>query len=380
MASVYPKKIVSQKTGKVTVRWYVGYYQDGRHRSKSAGLSKTVAQKLRRQIEAELQSGKFDFLVRPENVRILDSISAYLEHVKALRKPKTYSRYQNALNHLWQFLEQKSKDTQIVRRLSKAQFSDYQSWRRTEPIAPNGREKSPSKKTPTYKTINVELSIFRSWLNWAIAQGHTDKNPLTGLKELKTTDSKPRRILDGDEYARLLAASDEIAQEKPTRRGQTRLWRFLANTGLRIGELTHLHWKDVDFRRQVIKIQRKPDWDPKTYEREVPFTPEAAKVLQELRKPDRQNGDLIFTTAKGTPIRENIARIWLLECAGRAGIDDLRGPHDLRHTFITLALTEFGIDVPTVQKIVGHRNLETTQAYLHPTTDHIRSAARRFEM
>jgi len=378
MASVYPKKITSKKTGKVTVRWYVGYYQDGKHRSKSAGPSKTVAQKLRRQIEVELQSGKFDFLVRPENVRILDSISAYLEHVKALRKPKTYSRYQNALNHLWQFLEQKSKDTQIVRRLSKAQFSDYQSWRRTEPIAPNGREKSPSKKTPTYKTINVELSIFRSWLNWAIAQGHADKNPLTGLKELKTTDSKPRRVLTGNEYAKLLAASEEIEQEKPSRKGQTLLWRFLANTGLRIGELTHLRWKDIDFRRQVIKIQRKPDWDPKTYEREVPFTLEAAAVLRGLREERRDSNDLIFHTPTGKPLRENLVRIWLLECAGKAGIENMRGPHDLRHTFITLALTEFGIDVPTVQKIVGHRNLETTQAYLHPTTDHISKAVKRF--
>jgi len=378
MASVYPKKIKSQKTGEVTIRWYVGYYQDGKHRSKSAGKSKTMAQKLRRQIEAELQSGKYDFLNQPDNVRIEDSISGYLEHVQTLRKPKTYSRYCNALDHLMAFLGEKHNSTPLVRKLTIAQFSEYQDWRRQQEISPNGSKNSPSKKVPTFKTINVELSIFRSWLNWAIEQGHTDKNPLSGLKKLKTTDSKPRRVLTHREYEALLKVSDELEKQYPARQGQTILWRFLTHTGLRIGELINLQWRDIDFRRQVIKIQRKPGWDPKTYEREVSFTPEAATVLRELRSERGEPTDLIFTNESGKQLRENQVRIWLLECAKEAKIEAMRGPHDLRHTFITWALTEYGIDVPTVQKIVGHKNLATTQAYLHPTTEHIKSAVQKF--
>ncbi|MFC1475896.1 tyrosine-type recombinase/integrase [Candidatus Zixiibacteriota bacterium] len=378
MASVYPKKIKSKKTGEVTIRWYVGYYQDGKHRSKSAGLSKTMAQKLRRQIEAELQSGKFDFLNQPDTIRIEDSISGYLEHVQTLRKPKTFSRYRNALDHLLRFLREKHKSTPVVRKLTMAQFSDYQDWRRQQEITPNGRENSPTKKVPTFKTINVELSIFRSWINWAVEQGHTGKNPLSGLKKLKTTDSKPRRVLTHREYEKLLAVSAKMEMLHPVRQGQTLVWQFLANTGLRIGELVNLQWNDIDFRRQVIKIQRKPGWDPKTYEREVPFTREAGTILRELREDRRDRTSLIFRSRSGKPLRENLVRIWLLECAKEAGLNEMRGPHDLRHTFITWALTEYGIDVPTVQKIVGHKNLETTQAYLHPTTDHIRSAARKF--
>lgn len=379
MASVYSKTLKSEITGKVKTVWYVGYYQDGKHRSKSAGPSKTVAEKLRRQIEAELQSGKFDFLNRPETVLVSQSIADYLEHVRALRKPRTWWRYKNALEHFQRFLEEKYPSIQSVAKLAPPHFSDYQQWRRGTKTTANGHPRSAA-KTPTFKTINVELSVIRSWLNWCRTMGHCRTNPLQGLKRLRTTDSKPRRVLSRDEYAELVAVSLQIEEEIAARRGQTQIWRFLVNTGMRIGELVHLEWSDVDLKRRVIKIQRKPDWDPKTYEREIPFTPESEKVLRELYEASPDRSGLVFRFRSGKPIRESTMRTWLLECAARAGIEGIRGPHDLRHTFITLALTEFGIDVPTVQKVAGHRNLETTQIYLHPTTDHISKAIKKFDI
>jgi site-specific recombinase XerD len=56
----------------------------------------------------------------------------------------------------------------------------------------------------------------------------------------------------------------------------------------------------------------------------------------------------------------------------------MRGPHDLRHTFITWGLTEFGIDIPTMQKIAGHKQLQTTQIYVHATTAHASKAMKGF--
>ena len=378
MASLYSQTYISKKTGKTTTYWYVGYIRDGKRHAKCAGTSRSVANQLKKRIEAELGLGKFDFLNQPGDVLIEDSVSAYLEQVRTLRKYSTYRRYRSALAHLLRFMGEKFRNVRIVRKLAEVHFGEYQTWRRVDVISPNGSVGSKKKKNPAFKTINNELSVFRSWINWAKIAGQINENPLHGVKKLKTTDSKPRRSLTRQEIAKLLKASIAIEKKRPNRRGQTQLWRFLVSTGLRISELIHLQWKDIDFRRKVIMIRRKPDWDPKTYEREVPFTPGSEKVLRELRGRSPNPDSLVVTAANGGPIWQNRVREWLLDCAKIAGIRDMRGPHDFRHTFITMALTEFGIDVPTVQKIVGHTRLETTQVYLHPTTDHIRSAAQKY--
>jgi integrase/recombinase XerC len=380
MASLYSQTYKSKKTGRTVTYWYVGYIRDGRRRAKCAGTSKSVARELKKRIEAELGLGKFDFLNQPGDVLIGDSVSAYLEQVKALRKYATYRRYRSALAPLLRFMGEKFETVQIVRKLAESHFSEYQTWRRADIISPNGSTTSKIRKYPAFKTINNELSVFRSWLNWAKIAGQISENPLFGVKKLKTTDSRPRRTLTRLEIANLLKASAEIERKRPNRRGQTRLWQFLVSTGLRISEMSHLQWKDVDFRRKVIKVQRKPDWDPKTYGREVPFTPGAERVLLELKGQSDDPDSLVFRAVGGGPIWQNRVREWLIDCAKMAGVKDVHGPHDFRHTFITMALTEFGIDVPTVQKIVGHSRLETTQAYLHPTTDHIASAALKYEL
>ncbi len=380
MASLYSRTYKSNKTGKTTTYWYVSYYREGKRHAKCAGTSKSVAGQLKKRVEAELRLGKFDFLNQPGDFRIDSSISTYLEHVEILRKLSTYKRYRSALANLRRFLEVKYPSIQVVRKLTEGHFQEYQSWRRAGLITPNGSIDTGKKRHPTFKTINNELSVFRSWLNWAITAGHIHENPLKGVRKLKTTDSKERQSLSAKEYKKLIAASEEIERVKPSRKGQTLLWRFLVSTGLRIGELIHLQWKDIDFRRQVIKIQRKPDWDPKTFQREVPFTPGAAEVLRNLRGKAGDGDALVFLNPSRNPYRQNKVRDRLLECAKKAEITDMHGPHDLRHTFITLGLTEYGIDLPTMMKIAGHSRLETTQAYIHPTTDHIHSAAQKFDL
>ena len=378
MASVFPKKIVSKTTGKTTIKWYVGYYQNGRHRSKSAGPSKTVALKLKQRIEAKLETRKFDFLTQPENVLIDSSIKKFLEHTKSLRKPRTYVRYKNSLDHLLEFLRKVYPSITIVGKLAPSYFSEYQAWRRSTTVTPNGNQGCLKSKPPTFKTINVEQSIFRTWLNWAIQQGQIQENPLKGLKKLKTTDSKPRKVLTREEFERLLTISEKIEKLNSNKRGQSILWRFLVNTGLRIDELSHLQWNDIDFRRGVIRVQRKSFWDPKTYEREIPFTLESEDILRELHAEKPKKNEFIFCGKRGKRFRETVVRRWLLVCAKEAEIDGMRGPHDLRHTFITWGLTEFRIDLPTMQKIAGHRNLETTQIYVHPTTSHMKSVMKQF--
>jgi len=341
MASLYSRTYTSKKTGKPVTYWYVSYVKDGKRQAKSAGTKKSVAVQLKKRIEAELVVGKYEFLNKPGDIRIDASTGAYLDQTQTLLKKTTYTRYKNAIDNLNRFLPEKFPDLQMVRKLTPAHFETYKAWRRKDPITPNGRP-GGKKKFPAFRTINNELGVFRSWLNWAITNGHAQTNILSGFEKLKTTDSKTKRTFTRDELERIFAASEAIEKEKPFRAGQTRVWRFLASTGLRIGELIHLQWSDIDFRREIIRIQRKADWDPKTNGREVPFTHTAAEVLQELKGQKKSDEDRIFTVGSGNPYRQNQARDWLLDCAKKAKVKDVRGPHDFRHTFTTMALAEFG--------------------------------------
>ncbi len=90
MASVYPKKTTNNSSGSTKTMWYVGWYQEGKHRSKSVGSSKAVTNKLKRRIEAELETGKYEFLIQLDTVSIDTSIKDFLSHTEQLRKPKTH--------------------------------------------------------------------------------------------------------------------------------------------------------------------------------------------------------------------------------------------------------------------------------------------------
>lgn len=377
MASVYPKKTTNKSTGRTKTTWYVGWYQDGKHRSKSVGASKTVANKLQRRIEAELETGKYEFLSQPDVVSIESSIRDFLDHTKGLRKPKTFQRYKSALEHFKTFLQEVHPNVTTVSKLNKSNLMEYQPWRRSTSVSANG-SKSGSTKSPTFKTINLEMTILRVWLNRCVDRGEILQNPLTGLRPLKTTDSKNRRVLTLREFDKLIDASKAVEKENKGREGQTDLWKFLVNTGLRISELCNLQWNDIDFKRQAIVIQRKANWDPKTYGREVPFTKVSGSILRDRYDLGVSDGGYIFTAPRGGKLRQNIIRRWLMQCATVAKIKGVRGPHDLRHTFITWGLTEFGIDLPTMQKIAGHKDLAITQLYVHPTTDHLKQSMLRF--
>lgn len=106
--------------------------------------------------------------------------------------------------------------------------------------------------------------------------------------------------------------------------------------------------------------------------------PDSERILKERSSNEPKPDKFVFQGVISKQLSHTQVRRWLTDCAKKAGIDGVRGPHDLRHTFITWGLTEFGIDIATMQLIAGHRNLETTQIYVHPTTDHMKDAMRGF--
>jgi integrase len=208
----------------------------------------------------------------------------------------------------------------------------------------------------------MEIDTFRAMCNLAIKWNYLRQNPLKDVTILKVTDAKAPRFLTREECQILL---QECGPELYP------VFYIFLYTGMRLSELLNLTWDDLDFTRHKIKIQKKPFWHPKTGEREIPISPETEKLLQGLN----QNGIFIFNL-QGKKIRFNYLRVQLMKITKRCGFPDVTKIHSLRHTFAS-HLVMNGVDLPTIQKLLGHSEIETTMIYAHLAPDHLVEAVNK---
>ena len=141
------------------------------------------------------------------------------------------------------------------------------------------------------------------------------------------------------------------------------------NTGLRSGELCNLTWADIDIQADLIKIQPKEGWTPKSYSREFFLNRAAVKVLESLESTEGH----VFVDQAGTQLDSDSLRKALIKIAKAADLQDFTRVHDLRHTFSSLMQMQ-GVDRGTVAAILGHRDLSTTLIYTHQTRDHMQKS------
>jgi integrase len=138
---------------------------------------------------------------------------------------------------------------------------------------------------------------------------------------------------------------------------------FLLMTGLRKGEAQHAEFSDVDFAGKVIRVLDKPnlDWHPKTWQcREIPIPDELISAIKALKNSAKSN--FIFTNKDGGMSSRNAIYRIIIRVAERAGLECDADCHTFRRTFGTRWVEKAPIQV--VQKLMGHKNIETTMRYL----------------
>ena len=170
-----------------------------------------------------------------------------------------------------------------------------------------------------------------------------------------------RALASPTEIARLLDAVDSIT---------IRTVLMLAyGAGLRVSEACGLHIADIDSARMVIHIRHAK----RGRERYVPMGPRLLQGLRAYWRAKRPAGPALFPGRGGRPRlrRESVAR-GLRKAAGRCGLDRHITPHTLRHCFAT-HLLDRGVDLRTLQVVLGHGSLRSTATYLHVSTVQIRS-------
>jgi integrase len=237
--------------------WWANYQINGRQRRQSLRTaSKKEARRRALLLEADILRGQ----LRPESKAsgIGTTVEAYRCYLKTeKRAPKTLVKYNKVLDRVQQLAERLRRKTMAELDL---QFIDkYRKERTDSDAAP--------------KTIYNETMIIRQLVNFAKSRRLVVNDPLAGLR-LKEPKPAPQPCWTEDEVDRILAAAS------PSNRAALTI---LADTGLRIGELKHLTWDDVDYSNNVLHIRPKDGWKPKTGDqRAVPMSPRVRAVLENL--------------------------------------------------------------------------------------------------
>lgn len=218
-------------------------------------------------------------------------------------------------------------------------------------------------------TIARKLAAIKAFYRFMTAEGYMDANPAE-VVEAGTKGIKLPRVLSEDEVVRLLNQPDITTEEGF--RDRTML-EVLYATGMRVSELINLTLERVDLNMKYIIAFGKG-----SKERIVPLGSVAAEFLQQYLEKVRpklthedRNTNIVFLAFGGHELTRQ--RFWqIIRAYGRkANINKALTPHILRHSFAT-HLLDNGADLRSVQELLGHSDISTTQIYTHLTNKRLR--------
>lgn len=220
----------------------------------------------------------------------------------------------------------------------------------------------------TASTVNRRLSALRSLYRFALRRNMVTCNPAHTVRGPKKARLLPQFVREGD-MDRLLDGTGMWNGSFEDMRARTILMTFY-ETGLRLAELVSLNDCDVDFVEAQIKVTGK-----RNKQRIVPFGPELENTLEAyIKERDAQVShccEALFVDNQGRRITPGKVRNLVRENLQKVTTMKKRSPHVLRHSFATAMLNnDAGLE--SVQKLLGHESLATTEIYTHTTFEQLK--------
>ena len=286
----------------------------------------------------------------------IENFITYLRVEKGFSK-NTLDAYQNDLNQLAAFVEAEA-----------AKQSSMPAW------ASFGRQGMKSyllnlkERNYAATTTARKVAAIRSFFDFMTNEGNLKDNPSQDLASPKIGRALPKPI-SLSQVRRLL---DEPArQAKPEAKRDTAILHLLYASGMRVSELISLNLNDLDLKGGFVRCFGKGN-----KERMIPIHERAVRTVDEYLTEVRprlvrsQKETALFLNARGERLtRQGLWQI-LKDYAKAAELEQIT-PHTLRHSFATHMLSG-GADLRSVQELLGHANISTTQVYTHLTSEHIR--------
>ncbi|MES1241033.1 MAG: tyrosine recombinase XerC [Acidobacteriota bacterium] len=291
-------------------------------------------------------------------------IHRYLEHLQDERNvsPNTLRAYEGDLLKFLQFLSQDflGVEPDAIRPAD------------VDPLAVRSFLAAMTRDGLAKRSQGRALAAVRSLFRYACREGILAANPAQSVRTPKVPKTLPRHLRPG-EVENLLeapkAGADGASGDTALTLRDRAILELLYAAGLRVSELVGLDWRDIDLSARVLRVMGKG-----RKERMVPFGRPAQEALkgwldawEEVRArggPWNDEDDPVLLNFRGGRLSDravrNILDRWVDSAAVARGVH----PHTLRHTFAT-HLLENGADLRTIQELLGHSSLSTTQKYTH---------------
>lgn len=341
--------------------WYIDIRVKRRRIRRKVGTSKKLAELALK--DAEVKTARDEFGFTNNDIAIDKFFSRFLEYSRVSHQPATTARYHVVLDHFKTFLNSHPRVT-FMSEITADLIDRYKVFRKegrihhdSETVQSQDEDTQHNrKKEIRAHTVNFEIRTLKLVFNLAIKWGYLKENPTKDIAKLKVNDSKSPRFLTVEECQRLLQACPAELYS---------IYHTFLNTGMRRAELENLEWADIDFEKRKISIRCKESWQPKTGEREMPINNALCELLQNLKQHNgaTHRSKYVFRAKDGGKLRMKL-REKLIKIGHQAGIESLTRLHTLRHTFASHLVMQ-GVDLPTVMKLMGHADIQTTMIYAH---------------
>lgn len=225
-------------------------------------------------------------------------------------------------------------------------------------------------------TISRKIASLRSFYNYLLKQQLVNENPFSYVHLKKKNQRLPRFFYQKE----MDLLFDSVQGDAPLDQRNRALLEVLYGAGLRVSECINLTWQVIDFDNSVMLIHGKGNKD-----RYVPLGSFAADALAEYRTQGRaqlmqrfgQDHDFVFINHRGGQLTVAGVGYILKQLIKKSSLTGEIHPHMLRHTFATHLLNN-GADLRTVQELLGHADLSTTQIYTHVTKERLQENYRSF--
>lgn len=284
------------------------------------------------------------------------TIPLFLKHLSLERNfsPQTVRAYAADLSRFCEFWEKEFANEPAA----KAEL------RQIDTLAIRAHVAALHRAKLSHRSMARHLSTLRSFFAWACREAYLDRNPASAIPSPRVPKTLPRALSFPD-TSRLLETGGEDA---PFPARDRAIFEFLYATGLRVSELAGVDLDDLDLSQRLVRVLGKG-----RKERIVPYGEPAEEALRQylpLRSAlraragsDRQEEPLFVNHRGGRLTPRSVARL-LKRRLREAGLPAGISPHALRHTFATHLLSA-GADLRSIQELLGHASLSTTQKYTH---------------
>lgn len=216
------------------------------------------------------------------------------------------------------------------------------------------------------RTLARKLSTLRSFFKFLLRDGYIKSNPVAGVTSPKLEKRLPI-FLDVNKVTKLVESPDKISLLGLRDRA---ILETLYSTGMRVSELVGLNIGRVDFIGGMVKVYGKGK-----KERLIPIGDRALRAIRDYlgKEPsDKKENQAIFLNKSRSRLTDQGVQNLINKYVLRTSLKERISPHTLRHSFAT-HLLDRGADLRSIQELLGHASLSTTQIYTHVTTEHLKS-------